>query len=531
MDLPRFLELALQELESGAPAKCLGICDEILAVEPGLVHAIYLRGCAAWELGDIERSIDDLGVVVTNHPEHLQAAYYLGRSLRRAGRFEDALAPLQAALGAEGLATRAHYELAACLGQLRRRPEAIDHYEKILARQPDHAQAAASLAATLERENRLDEAAAWVSKALASEPTNSLARMTRATLARRSGEPAAAAAQLQALIPELDNPVNEAIAWNQLGQCHEAQEAWPRAWDAFSRSNRVLEQGHPAARPDPRGPHGMETLARIGAWLETNPVESWTMAAADAGGIAFLVGFPRSGTTLLDRMLRTHPDIEVLEEKSLFAELHRDWATPGVLEALAGINDAQIDDARNIYRRAMARHRQRPESGLVIDKLPLNLSCLFLVHRLFPAAPVIFLQRHPLDACVSCFFQAFELGAAMGYFLDIGQTAQYYDRIMQVAAQSMQQIGNPLHVLRYEDLVTQPQPQLDALLRFLGLQALDAADHRSASAGDGASNTPSYQQVSQPLYTRSIGRWRHYAGQLEGVMPLLEPWVGRLGYE
>ena len=161
------------------------------------------------------------------------------------------------------------------------------------------------------------------------------------------------------------------------------------------------------------------TLARIQAWLQEDPVAGWKEPAAnDAGGIAFLVGFPRSGTTLLDRMLRAHPDIEVLEEKSLFSLLHQDWSEPGTLEVLADVNEAQIIDARKIYRRGMSGHRRQPQRSLGIDKLPLNLAYLFLIHRLFPDAPVIFLQRHPVDVCISCYFQAFELEASMAYFLD-----------------------------------------------------------------------------------------------------------------
>jgi len=167
----------------------------------------------------------------------------------------------------------------------------------------------------------------------------------------------------------------------------------------------------------------------------------------------------------------------------------------------------------------------------VIDKLPLNLAYLFLIYRLFPDAPILFLQRHPLDVCISCFFQAFELEASMAYFLDIQHTAQYYDAVMQVATLSMDQVGNPLHRLRYEDLVAEPKAELEAVLKFLALDWNNSMlDYRQHSDRE-SSNTPSYQQVSQPLHTRSIGKWRHYSNQLESSLPLLRPWVKHFGYE
>jgi tetratricopeptide (TPR) repeat protein len=531
MDLPTSLQQAFDCLRSGAPAKCVSACDEILAESPGLIQALYLRGCAAFETGDIARSVSDLEVVYGNHPEHLHAAYYLGRSLRATGRLEDALAPLQAALGEDELTVNAHYEIATCLAQLRRRPEAIDHYQAILTLKPDNAQVAANLAALLERENRLDEAERWAVKALQLNPANETAQMTRATLDRRNGKYAQAAQELRSLIPETSNPINCSIVWNQLGQCLEGQQEWDEAFNAFSESNRILQMYHKGARPDPQGPHSLQTLARIQEWLEENPVAGWKEPAArDTGGIAFLVGFPRSGTTLLDRMLSAHSDIEVLEEKSLFSFLHQDWSEPGTLEALADIKDAQIADAREIYRREMSRHRRQPERSLVIDKLPLNLAYLFLIYRLFPEAPVIFLQRHPMDVCISCYFQAFELEASMAYFLDIQQTAQYYDAVMQVAALSLEQVGNPLFKLRYEDLVAGPQEQLTELLKFLELERQDSMLEYRPQGGSETSNTPSYQQVSQPLHSRSIGKWRHYSKQLEPGLSILQPWVERFGY-
>jgi tetratricopeptide (TPR) repeat protein len=532
MDLPQALLQALHYLETGPPEKCVSVCNEILVESPGLIQALYLRGCAAYKTGDIAQSVNDLEIVHGNHPEHLHAAYYLGRSLRAAGRLEEALAPLQAALGESELEVPARYELATCLARLRRRPEAINHYQAILRLQPGNAQVAANLASLLERENRLDEAESWTDEALLMEAVNETAQITRATLDRRSGKYAEAAQRLRSLITGIDNPNNRSIAWNQLGQCFEGQGDWDEAFSAFSESNRILKTHHPGSRPDPRGPHGLQTLARIQAWLKGNPMAGWNEPAIhDTGGIAFLVGFPRSGTTLLDRMLSAHPDIEVLEEKSLFSFLHQDWSEPGTLEALADINEAQITDAREIYRREMSHHRRQPQRSLVIDKLPLNLAYLFLIHRLFPEAPVLFLQRHPLDVCISCYFQAFELEASMAYFLDIQHMAQYYNAVMQVAALSIDQVGNPLHQLRYEDLVTFPKDQLKALLNFFALEWNDSMLEYRQQGGNQTSNTPSYQQVSQPLHTRSIGKWRLYSKQLEPALPLLQPWVKRFGYQ
>lgn len=531
MDTPQALQQALQYLQTGAAEKCMAVCNEVLVESRGSIQALYLRGCAAFQTGDIPQSVNDLEIVHVQHPEHLHAAYYFGRSLRATDRPQDALAPLQAALGENALEIVSRYELAICLTQLRRRSEAIDHYKAILQLQADNVQVTANLASLLERENRLDEAASLVDKALNLDPANETAQMTRATLDRRAGDYLKAEQRLRHLIAGIGQPINRSIAWNQLGQCLEGRQEWDKAFAAFTDSNLILKTSHPGAQPDPRGPHGLQTLERIRIWLQDSPVANWKIPAKpDAGGMAFLVGFPRSGTTLLDSMLSAHPDIEVLEEKGLFSGLHQDWSAPGILEALTDINADQLEDARDIYRQEVSACRRQPDRSLVIDKLPLNLAYLFLINRLFPAAPIIFLQRHPLDVCISCYSQAFELEASMGYFLDIQDTAHYYDAVLQVAALSMEQVSNPLHTLRYEDLVEAPEPRLRSLLGFLNIE-WDARllDYRH-QAGVDTSNTPSYQQVSQPLHSRSIGKWQHYSTQLEPVLADLQPWVKRLGY-
>ena len=136
-----------------------------------------------------------------------------------------------------------------------------------------------------------------------------------------------------------------------------------------------------------------------------------------------------------------------------------------------------------------------------------------------------------MDVCISCYFQAFELEASMGYFLDIEQTAQYYDAVMQVAALSMDQVGNPIHQLRYEDLVTGPQDQLAVLADFLALKGHDSMLEFGRQVESETSNTPSYQQVSQPLHSRSIEKWRQYSIQLQSSRSVLQPWMDRFGYK
>jgi tetratricopeptide (TPR) repeat protein len=244
---------------------------------------------------------------------------------------------------------------------------------------------------------------------------------------------------------------------------------------------------------------------------------------------AFLVGFPRSGTTLLDTFLMGHPDTQVLEE------FHMLGAAETVLGNVAHLPDRspdQLDQARRAYFAELDRHVDGDFAGLVVDKLPLNMLGLPVIYSLFPDAKVIFAQRHPCDCVLSGFMQSFTLNDAMACFLTIEGAAELYDVAMQMFCAGRDGLPLAVHRLVYEQLVANPEAELRPLIGFLGLEwRPELLDHRATAKARGAIITPSYDQVVQPLTKAPSGRWRRYAEQLEPVLPTLLPWARQLGYE
>lgn len=244
---------------------------------------------------------------------------------------------------------------------------------------------------------------------------------------------------------------------------------------------------------------------------------------------AFVVGFPRSGTTLLDTFLMGHPDAAVLEEVPLIAELER---VLGPLPNLPGCPQAQLDEAHGAYLHKRSSHLEPGFSGIVIDKLPLNMVAAPMLHCAFPQAPIIFAKRHPCDVVLSCFMQAFALTPMMASFLDIRDAADFYDAAMTVWTKSLQHLPLKVHTVVYEELVEEPQAALLAATQFIGLDwRPQLLDHQKTAKRRGRIDTPSYDQVTQPLTRSASGRWKRYREQLEPVLPVLLPWARRLGYE
>jgi hypothetical protein len=230
-------------------------------------------------------------------------------------------------------------------------------------------------------------------------------------------------------------------------------------------------------------------------------------------------------------MLCAHPTIESVEEKPALVDVFGDFIqTPDGLERLPDLSDEQRASYGDAYRKRLSLE-VKSNAAVLIDKLPLNTMFLPLIAHLLPNARVIFVVRDPRDVCLSCFMQRFALNVAMANFLGLNTTADYYRSVMSLGLDSLEQLPLRSYRVRYEDLVTDPEPVLRGAVDFLG-QDWDPAvlEYRAGLAGQQI-DTPSYRQVAQPLYRSSIGRWRSYESQLAPILEPLRPLVERLDYE
>jgi len=243
---------------------------------------------------------------------------------------------------------------------------------------------------------------------------------------------------------------------------------------------------------------------------------------------AFLVGFPRSGTTLMDTFLMGHPDTAVLEEIPLVNAAQKFL---GEFAALPARSPEELDKARDAYFEALGQHVDPAFRGLVVDKLPLNMLAVPYLYSMFPEARFVFAQRHPCDAVLSCFMQAFSMNDSMACFLDLDTAANFYDAAMRLWMRSRETIPINVHTLVYEELIVDPEAALRPLIDFLELEWSDELlDHRATAKARSAIGTPSYNQVTQQLMRSPTGRWKRYEKQLAPVLPTLLPWADRLGY-
>ncbi len=224
-----------------------------------------------------------------------------------------------------------------------------------------------------------------------------------------------------------------------------------------------------------------------------------------------------------------HAGIEVIEEENMLDLAAREL---GDQENLDRVGAATIARARAVYFEALDAHLSTDgKPRHVIDKLPLAMTGVPIIKKLFPAARIIFAMRHPADCVLSSFLQAFRLNDAMANFLDLEDAARFYDVAMKVWGRAAELLSVDTHVVVYEELVADPEAAMRPLIAWLGLEwSDDLLDHRSTATRRRAIVTPSYDQVTQPIHRRASGRWRNYSTYLQPVRALIEPWAIYHGY-
>ena len=247
----------------------------------------------------------------------------------------------------------------------------------------------------------------------------------------------------------------------------------------------------------------------------------------------FLIGFPRSGTTLLDTILRSHPSIDVLEEKPIIDKYVEKLQkkTDSNFENLNSPNLSLKKELRNFYFEEKNKYLNDNKKIIVIDKMPLNIIYVGEIYRFFPDAKFIFALRHPCDCVLSCFMQNFVLNHAMSNFLNLSDSAKMYDLVMNLWQIYTNKFSINFHTIKYEDLVSNFKNSVSNLLKFLDLPWSDeVSKFYQTSQRRGMIATPSYNQVNQPLYSKSIGRWKNYEDELSNSKQYLDNWIKKYGY-
>jgi hypothetical protein len=323
-----------------------------------------------------------------------------------------------------------------------------------------------------------------------------------------------------------------------LGDLRDVEGRPSEAFAAYQSSNGILKAMYAARFDEPGAVTPLDHAVRLTAWFSAADPESWRdapVASSPPGepkAHVFLVGFPRSGTTLLENVLASHPDVVSLEERNCLDSASAAYLTsPEGLDQLARIGPADAARERESYWAKVRKFGVEPSGRVFIDKMPLASVALPLVAKLFPDALILFACRDPRDVVLSCFRRRFGMNPSMYQLLTLEGAAAYYDSVMRLSEVYREILRLPQHLVRYERLVEDFESTARAACQFLGLEWDEGLFDFAAKARSRGMATPSAAQVVRGLNREGQGVWRRYREQMAPVLPVLEPWVRRFGYE
>lgn len=383
----------------------------------------------------------------------------------------------------------------------------------------------------LERLGLLEEAGVLAEGAVVALPWDGKLAALRSVLARRDGRRQDAHDLMAPVMAEA--PPEDFNVWFEwarvLDGVHEpegAAEAYAKAnalWRARPKTEEWIAAEHRAA------------AQRVQAAEALTPVTLPQSVAPLPFRVIFLTGFPRSGTTLADRMLGAHSTVTLYEEKPLIetvlSRVEAEFGPyPACLPALTG-DIAAVNALRAFYAEGVRQYGGAP-NGVVLDKHPVNFWRIGLIRVLFPEAPILVLRRHPADAVLSCWQQNFRHTPTLSVFSGLSDAARTFDLWNQLVAALDKAMPLSAITVRYEDLAASPEETLRGLLPGLGLTWEDAMiDFQARTVTEKVVLSASYAQVREGVSTKAVGKWSAYEKALAKALPILKPWCDRFGYE
>jgi tetratricopeptide (TPR) repeat protein len=529
VDLAAALSAVEAALWASDMAKAMSLAEQ--AVGAGADHPtlLGLAGLKYLHAGDNQSSLPLLLRAREQAPHHVDLLNALGECLTRLNRPREAVEAFDAALAVAPDA-RLHFGRALALEDLSELDAARAAFEQALALNPAFSAALSRLAVLAMQRGDVKSARKLATRALAIDPRDPAARIALASAALEEKDMPTAEAQVSALVQDRSlGPVNRAFALSLAGDILDAQDRTAEAFAAYAASKAVQRDAFAPAMDGLESVRARELrladyFRRVPAWQAATP-------QADAGTHVFLVGFPRSGTTLLEQVLAAHPDVAAMQERPCLMDSAAEFfGSDAGLDRLAAASDTELQTWRDAYWKRVAETEPALSKPVFVDKMPLNAVFLPLIAKLFPNAKILLALRDPRDVVLSCFRRRFAMNAGMIEFTALDTSAAYYVAVMALIGVYREKL--PLDILeaRHESLVADFDGEARRICAFLGLEFQDQMRGFAGRARAQTIDTPSGAQVARGLSESGLAQWRRYQQQLQPVLPMLALFAARFGY-
>ncbi len=511
----------------GENEEALELCRQALALDPDDAHVLHLIGGLELERGNGEAAYRFLEAAVARDSFSAAAQETLAAAAVATGRFETAAKALKRVVEATPGNLAALGNLGSVLLRLDRRDEAAAAYEQALAMEPRSVPVLCNLAILRAEAGEHEAARALYRRVFEVAPDDAEAYHDYSRIKTfRPGDPDLAAMERLRARPGLDSEramfldFALAKAFQDIGD-RDAAFRHVASGNRLKRATLAFDFAKQEALVDD-----------IVSVFDAAFIEAHQDTGFDDPRPIFIVGMPRSGTTLVEQILAAHPGVHGLGEINQLRNviLGRAGAGPGVGGMSAkgrGFPDGVVDFGRGDFRRLGEAYVKplaegAPEALRLTDKMPRNFFFVGLIHLALPGARIVHCVRGPMDTCLSCYQIHFAAGQEFTY--DLTELGRYYRLYARLMDHWRAVLPGRFLDLSYEDLVAEPEPRMRELLDFCGLEWDEACldFHKSRRPV----NTASAHQVHQPIYRTAVDRWKRYEEHLGALLDALGPLAG-----
>ena len=513
---------ALEHKEAGSGKEAEDIYRSILKRDPNHVEAARLLARIAMDHERYHEAEIFLMRVVQNAPDYARAWVDLANAQKEQDKYNEATKSALELLRITPDSPESHMLYAGIIGSAGRHEEAIMAYEKVIALEPEKPGAFSSMAHHLKTIGHQDEAIAAYRQSIAIKPDHTESYWSMANLKTFQFDNKEIDA-MQALLLEKDLPdASRVHVYNALGHEYESRKDYPKAFDNFSACNQLRRQS------ESYDPVETETLhQKIITIFNTGCFEQDAADVSDVSPI-FIVGLPRSGSTLLEQILASHTQVEGTHELS---DLSR---TIQSVRRKNPVGKKSFPESLEHYKLQQwvaigqgyleSTKKYRTDRAFFVDKNPNNFTFIGALKLAIPNAKIINARRHPLDSCYGSYKQLFASGQPFTY--DLVELGEYYLQYQNLMEYWHRVLPNFILDVHYEKVVSDLETEVERMLDFCGLPFEENCLRFHET--ERAVKTASSEQVRQPLYSSSINLWRRYENNLSDLIEILKPLLIKL---
>ncbi len=523
-----------------------------LAVKPDFAKLHNSLGIAYLRSAQVEKAAGSFHNAVRSDPEFAPAWFNLGLAYENRQRLAEAAGYYKKATLLNPVYYQAFSSLAKVLWELRITDQVEEYFEKALAIEENYQPAHLGLLRFLEQSNQHEKLRSAVTRAGTVHGAHDMVRLYEAILADIEGGQEQAKLLLEEFSIDPVDAVSSHGERTRLARLTHICDGLNDTAAAFRYAQKANDLSREIS--DSKGIDKTRFLqfvenrrtyfisGNIKQWpdyvsgdgLQVRPPQGEKSVPGRDHYPVFIIGFPRSGTTLLDTLLRGHPSIEVAEEIDAVPRMVNRLSGDADerLDALATLSDSDVESCRRTYLDTLARHvKPENDNAILIDRFALNIIYTGEIVRLFPHARFILLLRHPADCVLSCFMQTFYETSANAGFFTLEDSAHLYDQVFGLWRQYTDTLQLSVLQVKYEDLIADVESTCRRITDFLEMPWHPGILEHERTAGDRPLiGTASYNQVTRPLYTEARERWQRYRAEMQAVLPVLEPWMRYFEY-